>query len=800
MACSVLMLIMRSPLFGAELVVDADDRGLTVKVGERTILAPEDGLARVFKVKRREADGSEKREFDPSPRSRSWDPAQRLLALEYPWGGIEVGYEARGSELACQATIRNDSTAVIEHVELFVIHLRMPLSFGNANATAGPLGALLRIPGGTIALVNANADTVCHVRPQFPTKNGGVPIQLSNRLPRVARHPVVDNRWFNTDGVIIPPKTTAIWRCTLTFGPPDATVLDLVPRLAEDLRQEKPLRLDWPDRRPIGTVFWAHPWKRWPSNPRGFNFGRGERHDVFTEEGVAVFGQELMQYVDRTIANVKAMNGQGVIVWDLEGEEMWHPASYVADPARLPDCAPEMDRHADDVFARFAAAGLRTGITIRPTEYFRKAPGLFNWSQRDVHDPVECMAAKIAYAKKRWGCTLFYLDSNVFGSDFEPKLPRDHSVPWVMPAAMIEALHERCPDVLIIPEWASLDYLRWSAPYATHHQGLVGSDAEARRVYPRSFRVVAVHPRLAQDRWDTLVENVRGGDILLFPAWYGAPENTMVRLAYEEARLRDAEERLAAQGDPPGGVSSTADVGLRYHVARRLDRLDPAVAADIAVRLLDDGDPLVRQAALTSLARGTIPVSSECEARLLEWLQGREDPLGWLMRRLAATAIGRCGERLVPTLVDRLADAATAEIRCGYIRAIAATGTRHPAAQTALVDVLAVQPAAPRDVRAAAIEALGTLRSEQAVPLLLDVLANTDPGGEPERGAAVVALGRIGDARAAPALVAYWQRNHGSTVYWIPDALDTALRAITGEESRGGAQQWRQWLDLTAPR
>ena len=73
-----------------------------------------------------------------------------------------------------------------------------------------------------------------------------------------------------------------------------------------------------------------------------------------------------------------------VIVWDLEGQEKPHCISYVGDPRKLPQVAPEMDRFADAFMKKFRDAGFRTGLTLRPTDYYEPTPGKRDWTHREV--------------------------------------------------------------------------------------------------------------------------------------------------------------------------------------------------------------------------------------------------------------------------------------------------------------------------------------------------------------------------------------------------------------------------------
>jgi len=182
------------------------------------------------------------------------------------------------------------------------------------------------------------------------------------------------------------------------------------------LRHRDLATLDWNDRRPIGSIYLARDNTKWSSNPRGW-FNDPKIH-VFSSEGLRSFQTRLMEYADDSVALLKAMNAQGMIVWDIEGEEFAHPeASYVGDPVLLFRIAPEMELFSDKFFQKFASQGLRIGICVRPQEIVFRPDGSFY--QREFLFNAEAIFAsldqKIRYAKNRWNCSLFYVDSN-FGA------------------------------------------------------------------------------------------------------------------------------------------------------------------------------------------------------------------------------------------------------------------------------------------------------------------------------------------------------------------------------------------------
>ncbi len=127
--------------------------------------------------------------------------------------------------------------------------------------------------------------------------------------------------------------------------------------------------------------------------------------DVRGPEGIERFRHAALAYAARSIAILKQTGSQGMIVWDLEGEQYPHKTTYIGDPRALGRLAPEADAVADEFFALFRAAGLRVGVTIRPQEFVSGA-------QHDVADYDATLLRKLDYARGRWGATLFYIDSN----------------------------------------------------------------------------------------------------------------------------------------------------------------------------------------------------------------------------------------------------------------------------------------------------------------------------------------------------------------------------------------------------
>jgi hypothetical protein len=217
------------------------------------------------------------------------------------------------------------------------------------------------------------------------------------------------------------------------------------------------------------------------------------------------------------------MDAQGAIVWDSEGQEYPHATSYLGDPRSLP---PEMEDVADKFFGKFKDAGLRVGVCVRPTLPLRPAyaDGV---NQYEVSDIAKILIEKIEGARKRWGCSIFYVDSDV-----------DHNERGrvIHDALIFRKVAKAFPDVLLIPEHASVLHFAYTAPYKEVRLGNFSTPADARRVYPNSFSVLYVADAPVDQHREELVKAVKSGDILLFRGWFDDEYNAKAKSIYQDAK------------------------------------------------------------------------------------------------------------------------------------------------------------------------------------------------------------------------------------------------------------------------
>jgi hypothetical protein len=365
----------------------------------------------------------------------------------------------------------------------------------------------------------------------------------------------------------------------------------------------------WEDRRPIATLFISQQANHTTANPDGY---LNQHVNVTTEEGRAAFRTNLLAYADRCVKIIKEMDGQGVVVWDLEGYSQ-RSMVYVGDPRVLPEYAPAMDKVADEFFQKFRDAGLRTGLTIRPNRIFRMPPeGVAKWGkwgyllyddQKD--DVVKELGERIAYARKRWGCTLFYMDTNRYETWENGK---KKSV--IIPAAMLKQLHELHPDVLIIPEHPTPGGHEWAAQYRELRGGWTGTPGAERQQYSGAFSLLALGggtPDAIERNWEVVATSIAQGDVAFFNGWYSSGEHREVKDLYRQA---DYQKRAAAV--EPGAslerlltLSGETNAAVRFNAVRALTvKRDAAAVPRLQAMLKDEKEWLVRKEVIVAL--GTI--------------------------------------------------------------------------------------------------------------------------------------------------------------------------------------------------
>ncbi|BCM92626.1 hypothetical protein IAD21_04508 [Abditibacteriota bacterium] len=468
----------------------------------------------------------------------TWDAAKHRITRTYSWGTASCLYAVQGERLDLTVDVHNTSDSIIDAVDLQLMEMKFPQAPQGWVQHYPYLSDNRGTPTAISAVFNQETMVVCNEevgRPLlvgFPGRESLTvrPLTISSSAPaNIFGGP-------SPSGAVserpIYPGGSDSYHLSLRFGPGGASVSGLASDvLARFATAYPPTMPNWTDRRPIGSLHLSTSEKEYhsPTNPRGW-FSDPKTVDITTPQGRESFAKRLSDYADTSIKVLKDNNAQGMIVWDLEGQEYPHATSYLGDPRSLPA---EIEPLADQFFAKFKAAGLRTGLTIRPQMPVRAAYGN-EVSQVEFPDIAHNLMQKIDYAHKRWGCTLFYVDSNV---NFDGRRAgNDGNAYRLMDASIFQEVAAAFPDVLLIPEHENTRYYAYTAPYNELRQNVTGTPDSVTAVYPRAFGVIYVPDGPIDQKRDELIAAVKHGDILMFRGWWPDDYNAKVKSIYEAAK------------------------------------------------------------------------------------------------------------------------------------------------------------------------------------------------------------------------------------------------------------------------
>lgn len=573
----IVTILASTPLTKAALELNFADSGLTsITFQGHNYLA--EGKPTLSLVEQINTEGKSHRASN-KPSQTTYDKAAQTLTQTYDWGTFSIHYGLSGDQLHLTVTLNNTSNETIQVVQGNLLQLTFPnlpdnhawrqrrVSDDNID---GP--TILAVPHDEALLVLCNEDFIAPLRSGFDAINretgqATVFFRLGGEdaskvtLPdgNIAYvHARGEARGRSRDGRNhldrltlhrpIAPGKQGTFTLSLRFADRSSTTAAVAADIYAGWREQHPMTLVWPDRRPITTAFVSSSAKQHQSatNPRGWL--NDPRIDITTEEGLAQFRKQLMHYADRCIAGAERLNAQAIIVWDIEGQEMPHPISYIGDPRMLAEMAPEMDALADEFFARMRDAGYGVGVTLRPTIVSEDPDKPGSYRHRYGLDEsgttfVDRLADKIAYAHDRWGVTYIYIDTNII---YRPDREGKWTSQLISPRDWAE-LNRRFPDILLIPEFGSTTDRGHTGPYAElrpHYWGNVAStNIHDRTLYPEAFTVINISDGPIDNRWDDLVRGVSQGDILMTRSWWsGQNEHEKVIKIYEEAATLKADE------------------------------------------------------------------------------------------------------------------------------------------------------------------------------------------------------------------------------------------------------------------
>jgi hypothetical protein len=291
----------------------------------------------------------------------------------------------------------------------------------------------------------------------------------------------------------IPPGGSDNFSYSLLFWPSSTSTSVALADVIDARRSASPFSLDWPDRRPIAMLFPFSGGQQFPTRPKD-------------PAQFAAYQQRVLAFAQSNSAQLASIGVQGMIVWDVEGPDQFDPVvggyAYAGDPRILPQTNPAFDQIADQFFQYYRDAGLKTGVCLRFNTIVPNSRG--GYDQIELANDTE-MVDKAAYARSRWGCTIFYVDS-VSNSRTRP----------------LKLIHDQYPDTLLSPETvfgAGISYSAFSAPYRDGSLGYTATPASVQTVYPNAFSIIRPTDTMLNNQDPRLIDSVRAGNILI---GYGA--------------------------------------------------------------------------------------------------------------------------------------------------------------------------------------------------------------------------------------------------------------------------------------
>ncbi len=571
-------------------------------------------------------DGRNFEDADAKAIDEEFDAADHRLSRTYEWGKVHADYSISNERLDIDVTVENKSDSVVEFLAMDLIALELgdEVEFEKKPHNNIEAPTVLEAFTDDLKVVLANRQPDRPLRLQWKRDGGRLIVGVR------AGHP--DGGAEVHDGVWnvrpIDRDETDTYRISLFFGAEADSKIELAREVYDAFHEAYPPVSRWYDRRPIGTLFLAGYHEKTEQNPRRYTVGGFPVDgDVHSEEGRENLRKCLMDYADQVIETAESMGLQGVIAWDLEGGEYAHPTTYLGAPRMLPLVAPEMDELADDFFDRLDEAGLRTGVTIRPTLLWpvdEEGDRIDDWDKRaklrhrpwlpeetyeevyadidaiepeEMDSPVERLSNKIAYVKERWGCTLIYVDTPHL---WRPRERTDGINEWSskqVSAQVFEEVARRHPDVVIIPEHSYPRYRASTAPYYQIGYSPLVTPPEIRAIYPEGFvfQNMANEPDTVTDKAETFIEGVRKGDSFLVHGWWGG-QTSQTRLVFSiAAALAPNKVSVHADGMSVNGESVSDARALADYFREELDADMPLTRRRVFVSYddaLDPGDDL----------------------------------------------------------------------------------------------------------------------------------------------------------------------------------------------------------------
>ena len=483
-----------------------------------------------------------------SNNGESWNASTSTETYTFSWGSIATQFVQNGNTLNLIVTETNNagSGIVFDGAEVYPFALHFPQDptgfFGYTQyviTTLEPGVSAADFGTGVVTSVIPNEAVAMYGGWKAAGTNTYTPIMTSTAPDGLAT-------FLPSNNVPVQPGSSFTYTVSLRFTPEgsSASAADAYASFAATY----PSQMTWTDKRIIGTAYLASSPAGtgditqpggYPTNPR--RYFNDPSVNITTAAGLAAFQDRMLAQATANAATSASLSAQGVITWDLEGEQYPQTTSYVCSPDQIAAVAPEMEsaildanspyfgQKLDDTYFKIMTnAGLRVGLCLRPQAFTLAANGTASQIYLTGNTAIIAnLEAKARYANTRWGATLFYVDStvDVNGGTLDP--------------AIFQQLITDLPAFLFIPEESTPRYYAYSAPfYSFIFHTTTGTPASTYLFYPNAFGANLVNDVLASTLatyQPQLTQAVKAGDILMGHADYWQANDPTLVAIYQAA-------------------------------------------------------------------------------------------------------------------------------------------------------------------------------------------------------------------------------------------------------------------------
>ncbi len=483
-----------------------------------------------------------------SNNGESWNASTKTESYTFSWGSISIQFVQSGNTLNSIVTEMNNagSGVIFDGAEIYPFALHFPQDptgfFGYTQyviTTLEPGVSAADFGTGVVTSVIPNEAIAMYGGWKADGTNTYTPIMTSTAPDGLAT-------FLPSNNVPVQPGSSFTYTVSLRFTPEgsSASASDAYASFASTY----PSQMTWTDKRIIGTAYLASSPAGtgditqpggYPTNPR--RYFNDPSVDMTTPAGLKAFQDRMLAQATANAANAASLNAQGVVTWDIEGEQYPQTTSYVCSPDQIAAVAPEMEsaildvnspyfgQKLDDAYFKIMThAGLRVGLCLRPQAFTLAANGTASQVYLTGNSAIIAnLEAKARYANTRWGATFFYVDStvDVNGGTLDP--------------AIFQQLITDLPAFLFIPEESTPRYYAYSAPfYSFIFHTTTGTPASTYVYYPNAFGANLVNDVSASTLATyqaQLTQAVKAGDILMGHADYWQANDPTLVAIYQAA-------------------------------------------------------------------------------------------------------------------------------------------------------------------------------------------------------------------------------------------------------------------------